>query len=122
LQCSFLDLESFAPNELLASDKSHRFSLVTTKVEQRIALTTPLATTETVGIETSSIARIDISGDSDNKNDETIDEDLFVGDKSLFNQEQTMKALEKLTTMLNVTHERTQPSQVPFNDFSALFP
>uniref|UniRef100_A0A915BD54 SEA domain-containing protein n=1 Tax=Parascaris univalens TaxID=6257 RepID=A0A915BD54_PARUN len=105
------DLESFAPNELLASDKSHRFSLVTTKVEQRIALTTPLATTETVGIETSSIARIDISGDSDNKNDETIDEDLFVGDKSLFNQEQTMKALEKLTTMLNVTHERTQPSQ-----------
>lgn len=76
--------------------------------------------TERVIIETSSVVRIDITSDSDNKNDESIDEDLFVGDKSLFNQEQTMKDLEKLTTMRHVTDERTQPSQVPFNGFSVL--
>ncbi|VDM44801.1 unnamed protein product [Toxocara canis] len=89
-------------------------SQTTSDVIVTTELTTPALVVDqessTAEEETSTIPRTEVTSESENRDEENTDESLFVGDKSLFNQEQTIRAFEELST---ISHFRDEETPLP---------
>ncbi|KHN75070.1 hypothetical protein Tcan_16270 [Toxocara canis] len=105
------EASSLTPLDAVTFNSGKQISSRTTEDEHAtLSSKSSPTTTETTLSETSTIPRTEVTSESENRDEENTDESLFVGDKSLFNQEQTIRAFEELST---ISHFRDEETPLP---------